>query len=273
MKRGTTDHPKMLMLASLLGLEKWGAVGIMESVWHFTAKYAPQGDIGKYTREMIAVGIGWTGGADRLIDALIGAKWLDLSGQNELIVHDWSEHSDDYANKYLLRHGMKYADGKTPRRMGQKQTKKTTRSRNIQTSPELSRVSESESESGSESGSGSERERERGREREGFVDRLEPVVEALAATGKFEPGTLTVEILAEVDRTFPMVDVVAISGSLVLEAQSVAGKIGSVLPWLRKAVSRFETERAGVGGQKKAAPPRDDTYTDPRRRALAVGRD
>lgn len=269
MKRGTTEHPKMLLLASILGLQKWGAVGIMESVWHFTAKYAPQGDIGKYTREMIAVGIGWTDEPDKLIDAMLVAKWLDLSGQGVLLVHDWSDHSDDYANKYLLRHGMKYADGRPPRRAGQNSGKKPTRSRQVQTSPEKSRVSVSVS--GSESVS--EREREGGGAEGGLVERLSPVVEALMATGKFEPGTLTVEGLAEVDRTFPKVNVVEVTDSLVAEANGMAGKIGSVQGWLRKAVSRFEKDRVGGSGKKSGATFRSDDYVDPRRKALALGRD
>lgn len=129
MKRGTPDHPKMLMLASLLGLEKWGAVGVMESVWHFTAKYAPAGDIGKYTDEMIAVGIGWSKSAEQLISALVESKWLEMSGQVRLYVHDWHHHSDDYADKHLMRNGLAYANGEKPRRQPAQNTTKGVKRR------------------------------------------------------------------------------------------------------------------------------------------------
>ena len=59
MKRGTPEHPKMLLLASTLEINNYAAVGLMECLWHFTARYAPQGNIGKYTDEIIAHKIGW----------------------------------------------------------------------------------------------------------------------------------------------------------------------------------------------------------------------
>lgn len=155
MKRGAIEHPKMLMLAALLGVDKLVAVGIMESLWHFAAKYAPQGDIGKYTDEMIAAGISWTDGAERLINALIECQWLDKSGQVRLYVHDWHQHSDDYADKYLSYNGLTYSNGCKPRR---KPPKNSTRGGLGRTSREKSYVSVSVSESESHSSAGAEKE-------------------------------------------------------------------------------------------------------------------
>ena len=49
MKRGTPDHPKVAKLASMIGLPiPWAlpyTVGLLEMLWHFTAKFAPRGDI------------------------------------------------------------------------------------------------------------------------------------------------------------------------------------------------------------------------------------
>lgn len=144
MKRGAIDHPKMLVLASKLGLKKWQAVGIMESVWHFTARYAPQGDIGKYTDEMIAVGIGWTDDPKQLIEALCDSQFLDKSGKVRLYVHDWHDHSDDYADKYLAIHNLNYANDRSPRRKAPQKPKRSRKGQNI---PDNSRESYSYSES------------------------------------------------------------------------------------------------------------------------------
>ena len=54
MKRGTPDHPKTLELADRLGLERWGAVGLLECLWHFAAHYAKRGDVGRFSDEAIA---------------------------------------------------------------------------------------------------------------------------------------------------------------------------------------------------------------------------
>ena len=59
MKRGTPDHPKTLRLARLLGIPQAAAVGILEMLWHFTGKYAVQGDIGRFQDGEIAQAAGW----------------------------------------------------------------------------------------------------------------------------------------------------------------------------------------------------------------------
>ena len=52
MKRGTIDHPKTLQLASVLKIRLLEAVGLLESLWHWTAKYSPRGNIGQYPDEI-----------------------------------------------------------------------------------------------------------------------------------------------------------------------------------------------------------------------------
>lgn len=94
MKRGTPDHPKTRMLAGRLNLKRYEVVGILESIWHFTASYAKRGDIGKWSNEEIARAVGWEGDPDELIDALVASKYLDECEQNRLLVHDWKEHAD-----------------------------------------------------------------------------------------------------------------------------------------------------------------------------------
>ena len=94
MKRGTPSHPKTLELAAALDLPQWGAVGILESLWHFAAQYARRGDVGRRTDLAIARAIGWKDDPGRLIAALVETGWLDRCRCHRLRVHDWPEHAD-----------------------------------------------------------------------------------------------------------------------------------------------------------------------------------
>ena len=94
MKRGTPTHPKTLALAAALGLPRWGAVGILESLWHFGASYARRGDIGRHSDAQIAIGIGWQDDARRLVAALVDTGWLDRCSCHRLRIHDWPVHAD-----------------------------------------------------------------------------------------------------------------------------------------------------------------------------------
>lgn len=120
MKRGTPLNPKVAHLAELLKLELFEAVGILEMIWHFTAQYAPQGDIGKWPDEAIAKAVGWKRPTGRsgvtpgctLSDALVEAKWLDRDPQHRLIVHDWQEHCDQSVTRKLARQKLAFVQPK-----------------------------------------------------------------------------------------------------------------------------------------------------------------
>lgn len=116
MKRGTPDHPKVAHLCQLLNIGKAEAIGTLELLWHFTAKFAPKGDIGKYPDSAIARAVEWqrptgergvTPGC-KLSDALVTAKWLDRCPVHRLIVHNWSEHADQSVARNLARHKLAF---------------------------------------------------------------------------------------------------------------------------------------------------------------------
>lgn len=96
------------MLARELKVPKLTAIGILESLWHFTAKYAPQGNIGKHADAAIAHAIGWEGDAKPLFRALLSCRWIDKSAEHRLIVHDWHVHADDGVRKSLKRNGQDF---------------------------------------------------------------------------------------------------------------------------------------------------------------------
>ncbi len=111
MKRGTPAHPKMKRLARRLEIPLTQAIGIMEVLWHFARDFAPQGDIGRFSDEDLAEAVGWEPGrASGLILALLEERWLDPSERYRLLVHDWSEHAEDYVRKKLHREGLNFIE-------------------------------------------------------------------------------------------------------------------------------------------------------------------
>lgn len=106
MKRGSIDHPKMLRLAKLLGIARWGAVGLLESLIHFVAKHAIQGNVGRWSDEEISYAVAWDSDPATLVDALVKAGFLERHPTHRLIVHDWHKHADDSVRKTLKNNNM-----------------------------------------------------------------------------------------------------------------------------------------------------------------------
>jgi hypothetical protein len=103
MKRGAPDHPKMKKLARALNINRGWAVGLLESLWHWTSKFAPQGDIGKHEDVDIAEGCFWDREPSELINALIETGWIERCDKHRLLVHDWHDHADEAVTKRLAR--------------------------------------------------------------------------------------------------------------------------------------------------------------------------
>lgn len=103
MKRGTPRNPKTEDLAEALGREFAAAIGYLELLWHFTAEFAPRGDVGRFSNERIEAACRWKGARGRLISALTETRWLDTDHIHRLVVHDWSEHADESVRQRLKR--------------------------------------------------------------------------------------------------------------------------------------------------------------------------
>jgi len=101
----------MLDLMRVLSIPKCTAVGILECLWHWTAKYAPRGDVGRFSDGAISAGAGWNGDATSLVESLVACRWLDKSEQVRLVVHDWSDHADGGVQKYLSRNSLSVYKG------------------------------------------------------------------------------------------------------------------------------------------------------------------
>ncbi len=101
--RAVPDHPKFAELMAVLNLSKYAALGILEAVWHFTGRYAPQGNIGKYSDQAIEMWVGWDGRPSAMVEALVGCRWLDRDSVHRLLVHDWAQHADKATKNALGR--------------------------------------------------------------------------------------------------------------------------------------------------------------------------
>lgn len=107
MKRGTPRHKKMHALAGALGVPLYGAVGIMEMLWHYTGMHTPEGDIGSVSDAEIANAVGWEKKPDRLINALVQSNWVERHESYRLIIHDWPDHCEQSVKKWLDRNRKK----------------------------------------------------------------------------------------------------------------------------------------------------------------------
>jgi hypothetical protein len=102
MKRGTPNHRKMHELAKYLNLPLYGAVGIMEMLWHFAGQQTPEGDIGRLADRQIAAAVDWNKKPEALVKALVDSRWLDPNETYRLIIHDWPEHVEYEVARKLL---------------------------------------------------------------------------------------------------------------------------------------------------------------------------
>ena len=103
MKRGACEHPKVYDLMARLKKRRPEVLGYLELLWQFAAKFAPQGNIGRFPDDRIEAACDWTGRRGALIDALVQAGWLQLDSSYRILVHDWHEHADNTVRKRLQR--------------------------------------------------------------------------------------------------------------------------------------------------------------------------
>lgn len=103
MKREGLRHPKMMDLASRLGVNHREAIGLLDLLFDWAIDYAIRGDIGKWTDAVIAGSIGWTEDASLLVTALVDSGWLDRSKEHRLIIHDWPDHVPMFARAKMKK--------------------------------------------------------------------------------------------------------------------------------------------------------------------------
>ncbi len=81
-------EPKTLVLAAAMGWTANETVGFLLRLWGWCLDFAPDGDLSKFTHDLIADGIGLPAvDGDRLISALVKSGWVDEKPY--LRMHDW----------------------------------------------------------------------------------------------------------------------------------------------------------------------------------------
>jgi hypothetical protein len=103
MKANTPELMKFKRLQRRLNDTRRGIVGLLESLWIGVAKNCPEGDVGRFSNEEIAIMVDWEGDPDQLIEALVDCGWVDVSDQHRLVVHDWAEHCPTYVRGGLAK--------------------------------------------------------------------------------------------------------------------------------------------------------------------------
>jgi hypothetical protein len=101
--RAVPDHPKFADLKARLNQPKGAVLGWLEAIWHFTGRFTPQGNIGKYEDRAIEAWVEWNGEPGALIAALIASRWLDEDPVWRILVHDWAKHADKAAKNSINR--------------------------------------------------------------------------------------------------------------------------------------------------------------------------
>jgi len=96
MKLGAIETAKFKQFKRKLKIPQYVAVGILESLWMYTVRNAPLGNIGRHSDDLILSSIEWDGDDKALMDALIECQWLDVSDEHRLVVHDWDDHMPNW---------------------------------------------------------------------------------------------------------------------------------------------------------------------------------
>ncbi|MEE8386157.1 MAG: hypothetical protein V3S01_09585 [Dehalococcoidia bacterium] len=98
----------MLALARGLGITRRDAVGLLELLWNWAWEQAPEGDIGRWADEDIAMAVDEP--AERggeVVSNLTRCGWVDHDSSRRLVIHDYAEHLPEFMKKRLRRMGAK----------------------------------------------------------------------------------------------------------------------------------------------------------------------
>lgn len=124
MKTLTPDSMKFKKLQRRLRVSKCLTVGTLELLWLATAKSAPDGGIGRFTNEEIAIECDWDGDPDELVTALLECGWLDQHADCRLVVHDWADHAPNHVVNNLKRWGKSFVCPKETSKVDPSETPK-----------------------------------------------------------------------------------------------------------------------------------------------------
>jgi hypothetical protein len=92
------QHPKCGRLCKELGVDKWGALGIMQALWDTVAadpQLSENGVFAGWSPEDIAWAIDWKDDPQRLVDAILNCRLFDKVGES-FAIHDWLDYCPEF---------------------------------------------------------------------------------------------------------------------------------------------------------------------------------
>ena len=96
-------HPKVLRVASILGIQPAQALGHLLTLWCWASHYRPDGNLSMMSNLEIADAAGWQGSADAFVLALTdgSVRLIDASGRNKCrkMLHDWGEYQGYFSRE------------------------------------------------------------------------------------------------------------------------------------------------------------------------------
>jgi hypothetical protein len=99
------DHPKVMKLTEQLGISRNDVIAGLLHFWCWCLKYAPDGDLRKFTPSAIAAAFWYPiSEGDQLVNAMIECHWLEVTPYFR--VHDWWQYQGLYLQgRYKRRPG------------------------------------------------------------------------------------------------------------------------------------------------------------------------
>ena len=86
------DHRKTYDASDALEVEPAHMLGLLVSFWLWALDNAPTGNLHGISNRTIARAAGWPeNNADKFVEVLKAAGWLDITPEGDLQIHDWYE--------------------------------------------------------------------------------------------------------------------------------------------------------------------------------------
>lgn len=96
------EHKKTYRLMAELGCSKRDAISIVHMIWWWCLDNALEGRI-EVPPIALKAATEWEGDADKLVDALLAAEWLERHPDGGFLVHDWTHYCGALVEKRLER--------------------------------------------------------------------------------------------------------------------------------------------------------------------------
>lgn len=110
MRLDLQTHPKVVRILSATKADKFRVIGGLHAVWSVFDTHSTDGRLDGYSPETLDHIIGWQG----FSDAMIAVGWLQLDGEEALLLPDFDEHNGKSGKRRAEDQKRKREDRKSP---------------------------------------------------------------------------------------------------------------------------------------------------------------